>query len=73
MSFGVIPEIDTPTYEQIRNRKEANWYISDEIKEAFNSKLNESNKEYNKFKKLKVNIKNRTLVILAKIKRNIWR
>lgn len=73
MAFGVIPETKGPTYAQLRNREKANWYVSKEIEEAFNSKLNESNKEYNKIKKIKVNIKNKIILILAKAKRKIRR
>ena len=63
MSLGVIPELDTPTYGELRNRKEANWYVSDEIKEALNSKLKETNKEYSKLRKIRVNIKGKVLIL----------
>lgn len=67
MAFGIIPEISTPTYAQLRNRPEANWYVSEEIKEAFNSKLNESNQEYGKLKKIIINLKNKMIYNLVKI------
>lgn len=47
MSLGVIPEIETPTYAQLRNRTEAHWYTP-EMESFLNSKLNESNKEHSK-------------------------
>ena len=54
MSLGVIPEIETPTYAQLRNRDEANWY-SNEMKQFLNGKLKNNNKQYGRFKKFKVN------------------
>jgi hypothetical protein len=47
MSLGIIPEIETPTYAQLRNRPEAHWYTP-EMESFLNSKLNESNKEHGK-------------------------
>ncbi len=47
MSLGVIPEIETPTYAQLRNRPEAHWYTP-EMETFLNFKLNESNKEHSK-------------------------
>ena len=47
MSLGIIPELETPTYAQLRNRPEANWYTP-EMENFLNSKLNESNKEHSK-------------------------
>lgn len=55
MSLGVIPQIETPTYAQLRNRDEANWY-SDEMKVFLSSKLCESNKEYSAGKQMASNI-----------------
>ena len=50
MSLGVIPEIYTPSYMDLRNRKEAGWYTN-EMQEFLSSKLVESNEEYNQRKK----------------------
>lgn len=47
MSLGIIPEIETPSYAQLRNRPEAHWYTP-EMESFLNSKLNESNKEHSK-------------------------
>ncbi len=71
MSLGVIPSIKTPTYRQLRDRPEAGWYASDEIKTAFDSKLIESNKEYGKLKKLKVNVKNRIIIVSTNMLRKL--
>ena len=73
MSFGVIPEIDTPTYGELRNRKEAKWYASKEVLEGFYSKLNESNKQYGKVRKMYVNIKNRVLMKTVKVIKGVRR
>lgn len=51
MSLGVIPEIDTPTYVELRNREEANWYNST-MKEFANTKLADSNDQYSALKKV---------------------
>ena len=53
MSLGVIPELETPTYAQLRNREEANWY-NEEMKMFLNRKLEESNSKYSIFKKMKL-------------------
>ena len=50
MSLGVIPELDTPTYAQLRNRSEAGWYSPD-MEEFLNSKLSESNKQHGYIRK----------------------
>ncbi len=54
MSLGVIPEIETPTYESLRNRKEANWY-NENMKAFLSQKLKYNNKEYSKAKKIYAN------------------
>ena len=42
MSLGVIPSIQTPTYGQLRNRKEAQWYTP-EMEDFLNGKLKNGN------------------------------
>jgi hypothetical protein len=42
MSLGIIPSIKTPSYEALRNRREADWY-SIEMRSFLSSKLRESN------------------------------
>lgn len=56
MSLGVIPSLKTPTYAELRNREAANWY-NEEMQVFLNSKLCESNKEYNWIKKTWIQIK----------------
>lgn len=55
MSLGVIPKIETPTYAELRNRKEVGWY-TDETEKFLSCKLSESNKQYGMAKKLVSNI-----------------
>lgn len=58
LSLGVIPELVTPTYGELRNRKVAGWY-TDKMEEVLNSKLSESNEEYSQEQKDWINKKNR--------------
>lgn len=53
MSLGIIPSLKTPTYANLRNRRGANWY-SDEMEHFLNSKLKNSNKQYNFVQRWKV-------------------
>lgn len=51
MSLGVIPSIDTPTYVELRDRENANWYNSN-MKEFLSQKLVDNNSEYSNDKKI---------------------
>lgn len=51
MALGVIPELDGPSYAQLRNRPEANWYTP-EMQEVLGTKLSETNEVYGTGKKL---------------------
>mgnify|MGYP003307107247 CR=1 FL=1 len=59
MSLGIIPEIKTPSYAELRNREDANWYNT-EMKEFLNSKFNELTSQINsleiKITKLNINL-----------------
>ena len=55
MSLGVIPEIETPSYAELRNREEAGWYTED-MKEFLSGRLYDSNEKYGPAKKLESNI-----------------
>lgn len=46
MSLGVIPSLKTPTYGQLRNRKEANWYTP-EMTSFLNQRLYHFNSRRN--------------------------
>ena len=54
MCWGIIPELNTPKYSEMRNRTMINGedWLTRECKEFFDSKLYESNKEYNKMQKI---------------------
>lgn len=54
ISLGVIPEFDSPTYAEVRNRvrKDGTEWLTDDCKEFFNTKLSSTNKEYSKSKKM---------------------
>lgn len=58
ISMGVIPELDAPTYDVIRNRKreDGTEWFSEKTKAFFGSKLSDSNKEFSKCKKIYYNI-----------------
>lgn len=53
LTFGTIPELDTPTYENMRER---NGWLQKEMKEFYSSKLIEKNEEYSKEKQLFINV-----------------
>ena len=55
MSLGVIPEIETPSYAELRDREEAGWYTED-MKEFLSGRLYDSNEKYGPIKKLESNI-----------------
>ncbi|MDD2336051.1 MAG: hypothetical protein PHD01_05710 [Geobacteraceae bacterium] len=55
MSLGVIPELETPSYADLRNRPDANWY-SPKMQTFLNGKLCEANLKYSRTKMILVNI-----------------
>ena len=50
MAMGVIPELDTPSYADLRDRKEASWYAKD-MYAFLSGKLCENNEEYKTIRK----------------------
>lgn len=56
MSLGVIPEVNTPTYAELRDREEAGWY-SEEMKNILSSKLVMTNRKYPALRKFYVDYK----------------
>jgi len=72
LAFGDIPEMQTPTFEEERNRKtdNGNW-VTNEMAEFMSSKLIESNSELNEDKKKKYNKKSRRYNIMKNIKKKI--
>lgn len=67
LSLGVIPSLDTPTYAQLRNRKEANWYHPD-FEKTLNLQFKEYKKEYGLFQKIKID----SIETLRRIKRKLF-
>lgn len=60
LTFGCIPELDTPTYDKMRNRINDNGeeWLSKEVKEIMQCKLKDSNKIYSNKEKRIINLKN---------------
>ncbi len=58
MAWGIIPEVQAPTYYDMRDRKCKNGehWINNKCRPFFQSKLNETNEEYNVMKKVKNDI-----------------
>jgi len=65
MSLGVIPEIPTPSYADLRDRPEAKWYTP-RMKAFLNIKLFNSNKKYNSFQKLQSNVEEYSRWLIGK-------
>ena len=58
LCLGDIPEHEAPTYATIRNRvcRDGSEWLKPEMKSFMSSKLQESNEEYDRWRKLNVNI-----------------
>lgn len=58
LCLGVIPELETPTYADIRNRvtKNGNEWLTPEVKDAFSGKLKDANDELSKSEKIKYHL-----------------
>lgn len=59
MTFGVIPEADTPCYAEVRNRKTKNGteWLKPEMKEFMQRRLKEANQTCSSVEKLRANLK----------------
>lgn len=55
MSLGIIPSIPCPTYVDLRDRADAQWYTT-EMKNFLNTHLYDSNRQFNLCKKIGANI-----------------
>ena len=53
MSLGIIPEIECPSYAELRDRESGGWYAP-EMKEFLGGKLSCNNKQYSKLKKRRI-------------------
>lgn len=72
LSLGVIPDLSTPTYAELRDRKDVPWYNST-MQEFLNQKLSDNNNLYDKKRKLivivKSTLRNYGLILKRKLKR----
>lgn len=61
LTFGCIPELETPTYDQMRNRVDKNGeeWLSKEMKEIMQCKLKDNNHIYTEKEKKIINLKNK--------------
>lgn len=60
LTWGDIPELQAPTYAEVRNRVclDGSEWLKPKMKAMMSSKLNESNQEYSIIKKMGCNIEN---------------
>lgn len=75
LALGDIPELDTPNYAELRNRKKINGeeWLKNDMKKFMSNKLNENNEEYSKSKKIKINLCNKPIKILRTIKHKLFK
>lgn len=73
MTFGLLPEVETPTYSYIRNRKceDGTEWLKPTVKHFFDSKLIESNLEYDEEKKEKIVKKSRKVMRKVRFMRRV--
>ena len=58
LTWGVMPDVEMPTYGESRNRPEANWFTP-KMRDFCNSKLCESNEKYGFIKRIVTNYRQR--------------
>ncbi len=75
LSFGDIPELDTPSYDILRNRKckDGKEWLTKDMRKFMQSKLKESNEELDEINKKKINKKVKKKILLSKIKGKVIR
>lgn len=75
LALGVIPELKTPTYGDLRNRicEDGSEWLQPEMKQFMNTKLPESNVLFTFFEKLKVDVINDYVEVKRAIKRRFFR
>lgn len=61
LSFGDVPELDTPTYDKLRNRKcnDGTYWLTKDMQQFMSNKLYNNNKLFSSGEKRKVNINNK--------------
>lgn len=72
LTLGAIPELNTVTYDTVRNRagNHGEW-LKPEVKEFLSHKLVENNKEYSSERKNKINKRHRFVAVKRRIRRYI--
>ena len=67
--LGDIPELDAPTYTELRNRTctDGSEWLKPEMKHFMSNKLFQSNKEYSAFEKFLANVRIRTIMRKEKV------
>ena len=67
--LGDIPELDAPTYTELRNRTctDGSEWLKPEMKHFMSTKLFQSNKEYSAFEKFLANVRIRTIMRKEKV------
>lgn len=73
LAFGDIPELISPTYNDIRNRvcTDGSEWLTTDMKNFMSSKLIESNSEYDKNEKRQINKINQKYIKMKKIRAKI--
>lgn len=68
--LGDIPELDAPTYTELRNRTctDGSEWLKPEMKHFMSTKLFQSNKEYSAFEKFLANVRIRTIMRKEKVR-----
>ncbi|MGL5150611.1 MAG: radical SAM protein [Clostridium sp.] len=73
LSLGIIPELETPYYAELRNKtniKKEEW-LTENMKSFMNKKLNESNKEYSNLTKSTIQISRKVKKVIFKIRNKV--
>lgn len=74
LSFGNIPDLDTPNFEQFRNRKTSDGaWLTPCMENFMKTKLYETNKEYSKRKKKNANRRNQRYLFIRRLKQHLKR
>lgn len=75
LTFGDIPELCTPTYDKLRDRKcnDGTTWLNDSMRNFMSTKLKDSNYEYTDKEKEKINKINRKKLMLKKLKNRLKR
>lgn len=71
LTFGAIPSLSTPTYNDMRDRVclDSSHWVNENTREFFNSKLEESNKKYSPLKEFIINNKDKWRKLKNKFKK----